>query len=144
MACLGFEHVNNMLDCPHCQALVVSDRLERARRFVWWRTKGTLLSAREMRKLLIAPEGIPSELAQERLCSFYQAPLEDTPPSDVPIPVRHSLVMGASATAEKPSQAAKVPKFPGFQTVSIDGDVFLFLDADTKTFVFQGLSLIHI
>jgi hypothetical protein len=58
-----------MRTCTACQEFAYRDRLERARRFAWWRRTGVLLSATGMREFL--KEGIPEFLQKEVLEPFF-------------------------------------------------------------------------
>ena len=64
IACLGYNHLQQMAMCIACQALCGKDRLEQAKRFTWWRKIGKLLSAHAMRNLV---QSQPNPQCLERL-----------------------------------------------------------------------------
>lgn len=98
IACLHFSHLEAMLQCRACQALGYRDRLERARRFAWWKATGNLLSARAMRDLLKVQQVVPRGLEKARLEPYF---LASAPPVEE--------VVGARAPRRAPTCTVSVP-----------------------------------
>ena len=70
ISCLECGHLQQMASCIACQALCGKDRLERARRFTWWKRTGRLLSAKAIRELLRTTHPMPYCLERENLEPF--------------------------------------------------------------------------